>query len=240
MTDNMYDWVTKRRNYLGGECSHSCKYCYVQNMKKQYPSINERYSGPPHLLENELKKNEGKGHTIFVCTCNDLFAEAIPKVWIEKVLAHCRKNPENTYLFQTKNPKRLQEFPMVFPSNSIFGTTIETNSYIIDDIRYDVSAAPIPGERACWLSILPRQIRTMVSIEPIIDFDLDKFVRMIRKVGPEFVSIGADSKNHHLPEPSAEKTLALIAELKKFTTVKLKMNLVRIIGKENTERLMKK
>lgn len=43
------------------------------------------------------------------------------------------------------------------------------------------------------------------------------------------VTIGADSKGSNLPEPSKEKIEALIKELRKFTQVKLKQNLNRLI-----------
>ena len=51
---------------------------------------------------------------------------------------------------------------------------------------------------------------------------------MIKGIKPEFVSIGADSKGHNLPEPSWDKVQSLIKELKKFTEVKVKDNLMRL------------
>jgi hypothetical protein len=69
----------------------------------------------------------------------------------------------------------------------------------------------------------------MVSIEPIMDFELFYFAEWIREIAPEFVSIGADSKGHHLPEPPAEKVRELITELEKFTKVIQKDNLKRIL-----------
>ena len=70
----------------------------------------------------------------------------------------------------------------------------------------------------------------MVSIEPILDFDLDVFTKWIKEIDPEFVSIGADSQNHHLLEPPADKIKALIKELKTFTKVIEKPNLGRLLG----------
>jgi hypothetical protein len=69
----------------------------------------------------------------------------------------------------------------------------------------------------------------MISIEPILDFDLDEFLPGIKNVSPKFVSIGADSKGHNLPEPPAGKVKELIQELQKFTEVKVKDNLKRIM-----------
>jgi len=50
-----------------------------------------------------------------------------------------------------------------------------------------------------------------------MDFDLFTMVKWIQEIEPDFVSIGADSKGHHLPEPPAEKVDKLIEELSKVT-----------------------
>lgn len=50
---------------------------------------------------------------------------------------------------------------------------------------------------------LSEQDDTTVSIEPILDFDLNVMIEWIKQLQPKFVSIGADSKRHNLPEPSA-------------------------------------
>ena len=61
-------------------------------------------------------------------------------------------------------------------------------------------------------------------------FDLKQFVGMIKEINPEYVSIGANSNPKvKLPEPSPEKLKALIKELRKFTEVKLKDNLKRLL-----------
>jgi len=54
-------------------------------------------------------------------------------------------------------------------------------------------------------------------------------VEMIKTCGAIQVNVGADSGNHHLPEPPKEKILELISELKNFTKVHLKKNLKRLI-----------
>jgi len=87
--------------------------------------------------------------------------------------------------------------------------------------------APKPNVRSEALSgfLYPK----MVTIEPILDFDLEPFVEMLKLINPEWINIGADSKGHKMPEPSKEKVLALIEELKLFTDVKIKKNLNRLI-----------
>ena len=220
---NMYPWA-HTWNPIGGECPHRCSYCYVPSdiapRLKRFG--NKKYYGKPRLVESELQcslKKPNDGKVIFVESCGDLFARDIPSEWIIKVIEHCKKYPENTYLFQSKNPMRFGDF--TFPENSIIGTTIESNRV------YNISQAPSVVNR--YIAMKHYKIRKMVSLEPLLKFDLEILVRWIREIDPEFVSIGADSKNNDLPEPHSEKVRSLIEELKEFTRVKLKKNLKRLM-----------
>ena len=212
---NMYPWVTHTWNPIKGRCPHRCCYCY---MKKYWNKLKE-----PYLDEKCLKDNLGSGNIIFVGSSIDMWANDIPDDWILKVLSHCRKYPNNTYLFQSKNPFRFSRFRDQFPPNTILGTTLETNR------DYNFSKAPQPRLRVEALkSWNGTGMVKMVSIEPIMDFDLDKFISMIALCEPVFVSIGADSKRNNLPEPPKEKIVKLISELRKVTKVRLKNNLKRL------------
>jgi DNA repair photolyase len=209
---NMYGFISHTWNVIKGKCPHDCEYCYM----KIFPL------GELHFDENELKTHLGKGKFIFVGSSCDMFAEAIPKRWIIKVLDHCKKFPENTYLFQSKNPLRFTELREELISiNCILGTTIETNR---EGFSYN---APTIQERIRGMKI--KGFRKMITIEPILDFDVIPLLDLIESIEPEFVNIGADSKNHNLPEPSAFKVETLIKELKKFT---------KSISKENLSRLL--
>lgn len=210
---NMYGFVTHTWNAIKGKCPHDCRYCYM----KVFPQ------GKLKFDEKELKTDLGKGNFIFVGSSCDIFAKEIPAEWIKKVLAKCSLY-KNTYLFQTKNPKRFFEFEGNYPKEFILGITLETNR------ENDLANCPPRSARVDWFSDLNKNIRKMVTIEPVMDFDLNKFVALIKIIQPEFVNIGADSKNHNLPEPSKEKVLQLIDELKKFTQVKNKENLSRILN----------
>lgn len=221
--DNMYKWITRTRNFIGGECPHQCRYCYVTTFKKMFPALKNKYSGGLRLIEKELKMSEGRGQTVFVQDCGDLFAQEVPSEMIEKVLSHCCDYPLNRYLFQTKNPKRFLDFINKFPKNTILGTTIES------DRNYpDLSRAPSQKKRAIAMGNL-EGFEKMVSIEPILDFHLDSFMEMIQKIDPKFISIGADSKSHGLKEPDPSKINELINELKGLTEVRIKENLKRLL-----------
>ena len=207
---NMYPWVTHTWNIIKGKCPHDCSYCYM----KKWPQ------SELHFDEKELTTDLGSGNTIFVGSSCDMWGKDIPFQWIEKVLYHCR-NWNNKYLFQTKNPARFIDY--TFP-DCILGTTIES------DIYYpEISKAPAPLERKIALHYLPQSIPVMVSIEPIMEFNLETMVKWMQEIKPQFVSIGADSQHHNLPEPSSDKVKALIEALKEFTEVKIKDNLKRVI-----------
>ena len=208
---NMYPFVMHTWNPIRGKCPHDCVYCYM----KVYPQPEL------HFVEKEMETNLGQGNFIFVGSSTDIWARAVPVLWISRVISCCMMF-ENRYLFQSKNPARFNSF--IFPPNSILGTTLETNR------DYGVSNAPFVWERfGAMVDLEAKGIPSMVSIEPIMDFDLDILVDWIKQIAPEFVSIGADSKNHHLPEPPAYKVKALIEALQDITTVKIKDNLKRLL-----------
>lgn len=139
-------------------------------------------------------------------------------------MQHCQCY-DNQYLFQSKDPMRFQLFMDDFPERIILGTTIESNR------ANEYSKAPSIYHRMNGLRTLSDcGYETMISIEPIIDFDLPEMIEIIKTAKPWFVSIGADSKRNYLPEPSKEKTETLISELSTFTNVKIKENLRRILN----------
>ena len=166
----------------------------------------------------------GKGKTIFMGSCFDLFADGISNEMVKALLLYLHiKYPYNTYLFQSKNTQNMYQLKSHFPRRIIIGTTAETNKNMDK-----ISKAPSTYYRLDWLKRFDGILK-MISIEPIMDFDLDVFLNKIKEVKPSFVSIGADSKNHHLPEPPAGKIKELIRELQKFTEVKIKPNLERLM-----------
>ena len=207
---NMYPFVSHTWNPIRGQCPHDCVYCYM----KGFPQA------ALHLAENEKRTELGMYNFIFVGSSTDMWAEDVPSEWIDKVLQKCRGRVLNTYLFQSKNPSRFYQFRHLLPGNVILGTTIESNADCL------LGKAPAPRARMEAMKML--SYRKMVSIEPIVDFDLAVLVDWIAQIKPEFVSIGADSKGHHLSEPTPDKVNMLIEKLSEFTEVKIKDNLGRL------------
>lgn len=222
---NMYNWVTGTWNPIGGACPHDCSYCYVKTFR--IPALKRKYSGPPKLITYELKKNLGKNKFWFVGSCFDIFASEILNDWIIRTLIECQ-HYDNKYLFQSKNPARISSYIDIFPLKSIIGTTIETNR------RYpQMGDAPPPENRVSWMNYISKHLpypEIMVTVEPIMAFDMIPLITAIKLCNPEWVNIGADSQGYNLPEPPADEIKELIYHLKKFTKVKVKKNLKRIIG----------
>lgn len=245
-TGNMYDFIDYTGNAIRGNCPHNCKYCYMN----QYG-----YLGNIRLDEKELTgkmKNKKTGEVIenkfiFIGDSIDMFADKIPAEWIKAVLDYCDCF-NNKYLFQSKNPKRILEFinHSVF-SKSVVCTTIESNfdyplmnnsPKIIDRVLAmekisNTQIIPYQQDLFDTTILIPRNIETYVTIEPIMKFDLPILVDYIKRCNPTQVNIGANSKEYRIisfreDEPSYDEVIELINELSKFTKVVLKDNLKRL------------
>lgn len=222
---NMYPWVTHVHTHLGGECPHKCSYCYVDSVRFGRP---EKYTGPLRLIPEEFGVNYGRGKTIFCEHMTDLWAEAVPVEWTLRVLDHCARYPNNTYVYQTKSPGRYEDVIRYVLPDAILGCTIETNR----DIPDTISHAPRPIGRAQHIQHLRSSRRVFITVEPIMDFDVPVLGQWLTEISPEFVNIGADSQGNKLPEPPAAKILALMDVLKAAgIDVRQKANLKRLLEK---------
>ena len=211
---NMYEWVTHTWNTIKGKCPHDCSYCYMK-----------RYSQSDlHFDEKELKTDLGNGNFIFVGSSCDMFADDIPYEWIIKTLERCIIF-DNTYLFQTKNPKGFNDVYLAEIDKLKLCVTIETNRVYPEIMRN----APEPIERAFLFTNIPIKEK-YITIEPIMDFDLQSMYYLIAQCNPIQVNIGADSGNNNLPEPDSNKIHELIEALDQITIVKQKKNLKRLFN----------
>ena len=214
---NMYDFVTHTWNPIRGKCKHDCSYCYM----KRFPQKDLK------LDEKTLNENLGKNNFIFVGSSTDLFEDSVNFDHISDVIHKCNDNKQNKYLFQSKNPNRMRGLiASLFEGECILATTIETNR------KYEeMGATPEPYKRSFEMrQAKEKGFITAITIEPIMDFDIDELVNILEFAKPDFVNIGADSGKCNLPEPSKEKVLELIARLNKFTKINKKNNISRLIG----------
>lgn len=223
---DMYEFITHTWNPIKGRCYHDCAYCYMKSMVQ-----NPR---PIYLDASELEGTFQRNQFIFIGSSTDEFASDVPSEWISKVLDFCIQatshqadGQKTRFLIQTKNPERILEFidhPLFKTRQIVVCTTIETNRHYPEIMNN----APLPRQRAeAMAKIAEHGIKTYVTIEPIMDFDLDEMIALIKMCNPEQVNIGAESKHRvQIPQPSkVSQIINLVLQLLCFTKVKVKKNL---------------
>ena len=167
-------------------CGFNCTYCepsFKRQAKRAKCDLCKIYI--PHFHRDRLKKFPS-AKTLFVCGNGDI-SYAIPPVMEEILVAvagRVVKRPKTTFYWQSKNPAFFADYLDWFINpNYVLLTTLETNR---DEGYHDISHAPLPSDR--WVAFKdldwPRKILT---VEPILEFDLGPFLEMILKVNPEMV-----------------------------------------------------
>lgn len=222
---NMYEFITHTWNPIKGRCFHDCAYCYMKSLV-QNPQ-------PIRLVESELKGIFQRDQFIFIGSSTDDFASDVPSEWLNKILDFCvqatshqTEGNKTQFLIQTKNPERILEFinhPLFQTQRVVVCTTIETNRHYPEIMNN----APTPIKRAeAMAKIAECGIRTFVTIEPIMDFDLDEMVKLIKMCKPEQVNIGKNTSTQiQLPEPTRFAVANLIFHLICSTKIKIKKNI---------------
>jgi len=222
----MYELSVRQWNPFVG-CGYDCSYCkssFQRQVKRQKNRCMSCYKYRPHIHPDRLTNsipNTKKDKFIFTCSSGDI--SFCPTPFLERIIGRIQEQPHKTFLIQSKNPITFERVD--FPANVILGTTIETNR----DKLYDgISKAPKPSKRYRDLLRIDHP-RKMVTIEPVIDFDLDVMVRWMKNIDPCMVWLGYDSKKNHLPEPSDKKFGSLHRTLKEVG--------IRVILKTVRERI---
>lgn len=242
---NMYEFVTHTWNMIKGKCFHNCSYCYMKALNPRQKRV--------YLDDREFETNLGKNNFIFVGSGIDLFADNISSDWIDECLDKCYEanntlfGDENQYFFQSKNPQRILEFEdhPVFKS-SVICTTIETNRWYAEHMG---NCPKIEDRVSAMEEISRRGLKTYVTVEPLMDFDLAEMIDCIRRCNPTQVNFGKESKGLiKLPSPDKQKVQKLITAVAKFTEhIVLKKNLLNNSEKDlvlyydlEKEKLMRK
>jgi len=222
---NMFDFITHIWNPVKGRCGYACSYCYVTRMFEKF-----KYKVPdkPYLNEKEFV-NLGKDKFIFICDSLDLFHPDIKPEYISRIMEHMKLYPENKYLFLTKNPRGYNNFLFSPDFDNVFlGATVESD-------LFHTKGTPAPSLRLGEIKrikYLYNNVKTLISIEPIMDFNSDSFFSYLKLSNADFIIIGADSGNNNLNEPIKEKLCKLISDLELYTKseIILKSNLKRLLN----------
>jgi hypothetical protein len=137
---------------------------------------------------------------------------------------------DRVWFVQSKNPKCLEKYLNFMPENTYLATTLETNR---DEGYGRISKAPKPSQRYKDLLALNWD-KKIVTVEPILDFDLDIFNQWIMNIKPKAVFVGYNShpKKVPLPEPLKKKTWQLIHSLEEGG--------IQVLKKEMRDRRVRK
>lgn len=221
MKKNMYELSKKQWNPFVG-CGFDCIYCeasFKRQAKRQKQRCFKCYEYVPHAHPVRLSAslpNTAEGQFIFTCASSDI--SFCPTDFLKKIIEKIEACPHKTFLIQSKNPKTYQR--VTFPDNVILGITIETNR---DEMYSQVSKAPKPSQRVKDFLQIDHP-RKMITIEPVMDFDLDVMVGWIQQINPQLVWLGYDSKKKGMfPEPATDKFMSLYKSIEAMgISVKLK------------------
>lgn len=219
MTENRMYAEAKSLNFYVG-CEFDCAYCKPSfqklvkwSMGKRCPDCNT-YTPHPHLerLEKAPPKVAPDGF-IFFPSCSDWWF--IDYESGRRAVQYIEDHPDTDFLLQSKCPYVFQLYP-TFPPNAILGTTIETNRMS----TLSISRAPTTVTRFMDFVKLKKRTtvnRMMLTIEPIMNFDLNHMLGWVSRIKPWRIYIGYNSrpKEVKLKEPSLAKTSDLIDYLQK-------------------------
>lgn len=211
---NMYEGAKTWNCFVG--CAFDCVYCvptFQAQAKRQLHNCRKCYDYTPHEHPERLAKIPGGSRIVFVCGSGDIALAShdyISQI-IEAIKKRNAKFPKRTYYLQSKWPAMLGTHIDEMPDNVILVTTLETNR---DEGYAEISSAPPPTDRYRQFLALdwPHKV---ITIEPVMDFDLDTFAAMIVSVRPECVWLGYNTrpKQVTLPEPHPLKLRDLVQEL---------------------------
>lgn len=207
---NMYKLSVKQWSPFVG-CKHDCKYCRssFQTQLKRWAKKNcpQCFRFVPHEHPERLNQRLPRtGYMQFIFTCSSGDIAFCPTDYLEQIINEIRSQKDKTFLIQSKDPRTFNR--VAFPDNVILGVTLETNR---DDLYEGISKAPKPSLRyEDFLKV--KHSPKMVTIEPVIDLDLEVMTGWIQNINPCVVWLGYDSRKNRLPEPDLKKVKRLYWE----------------------------
>lgn len=209
----MYPLSVKQWNPWVG-CKHKCIYCEssFQAQLKRWAKTKCKlcYEYEPHSHSERLsQKLPRTGYMQFIFTVANGDIAFCPTEYLKRILDRIKSESNRWFLIQSKNPATFNR--VKFPRNVILGTTIETNR---DKLYEGISNAPSPSDR--FEDFLRVKHKTkMLTMEPVIDFDIDIIVSWVKLLNPCMVWLGYDSKKNYLPEPELPTVKTLHWKLSK-------------------------
>jgi hypothetical protein len=210
---NMYRLSVKQWSPFAG-CQHKCAYCAnsFQLQLKRWAKKNCKkcFDFVPHEHPDRLGQSlPSTGFLQFIFTCSSGDIAFCPTDYLMRIISRIEDEPDKTFLIQSKNPATFNRAR--FPRNVILGTTIETNR---DDVCKPFAEAPAPSQRYADFLEVDHPLK-MMTIEPVMVFDLPVMIEWVERLNPVMVWLGYDSKRAGLPEPELNEVKNLYWELGK-------------------------
>lgn len=144
MGDTKIEWTEKVWNPVTGctKVSQGCKNCYAERVfPRPYPG---RAFTDVRCHEDRLTQRFGKKPVrVFVNSMSDLFHDAVPELFIDKVMAIIASEPRHTFQVLTKRPERMLKYFSKFRdanhAGDELGTKSDENGNIPDGWEFDES-----------------------------------------------------------------------------------------------------
>jgi len=131
-TNDNIEWAQWSWNPVTG-CKTGCTYCYARDIANRFypqkfePTFHPERLAAPHSTPIPQSSQKG-ARSVFVCSMADLFGDWVPQEWIDAVINAVRSAPQWTFLFLTKNPKRM--IGIDWPDNAWVGTTVDIQARV--------------------------------------------------------------------------------------------------------------
>jgi len=146
MRTTKIEWTDKTWNPVTGctKLSTGCAHCYAEIMAHRLKAMGvDKYENgfTPTMHEDVLDEplKWKNSHTVFVCSMADLFHDAVPFSFIDKVMSTIRQAKHHRYQILTKRARRMVEYfsQADIPDNVWLGVTVEAPSELsrIDSLR---------------------------------------------------------------------------------------------------------
>ena len=191
MATSSIEWTELTWNPTTGcdKLSAGCKFCYAEVMSRRLKAMGvEKYKDGFKIRTHEsalsIPYGWKKPALVFVNSMSDLFHDAVPLEFIQKVFEVMRSCPHLTFQVLTKRSGRLREIADELPwsSNIWMGVSVENELVLprVDDLRH-----------------VPAAVR-FLSCEPLIGS-----LKKINLKGIDWVIAGGESGTS--PRPLEEK-----------------------------------
>lgn len=181
------EWTDATWNPVTGctKISPGCKHCYAERMAKRLASMGQpRYRDgfqltlQPDVVDQPLSWK--KPRLVFVNSMSDLFHDAVPLSYLERVFQVMAEARWHIFQVLTKRSERLAEIAnrLVWPSNVWMGVSVESEDYTyrIDD-----------------LSGIPAVVK-FLSVEPLLGP-----IKRLSLKNIDWVIVGGESGPHARP-----------------------------------------